>query len=53
MPKIDRTKIPFTNNASYPKEFAPVIEGREKQKSRNNRESIAFRDENGQHRKHM
>ena len=32
MPKIDRTKIPFTNNASYPKEFAPVISGREKQK---------------------
>ena len=32
MPKIDRSKIPFTNNASYPKEFAPVIEGREKQK---------------------
>ena len=32
MPKVDRSKIPFTNNASYPKEFAPVIEGREKQK---------------------
>src|SRR5262249_108693 len=32
MPKIDRSKIPFTNNASYPKEFASVIEGREKQK---------------------
>src|SRR3954463_16557317 len=32
MPKIDRSKIPFTNNLSYPKEFAPVIAGREKQK---------------------
>ena len=32
MPKIDRSKISFTNNASYPKEFAPVIAGREKQK---------------------
>ena len=32
MPKIDRSKIPFTNNPSYPKEFAPVIDGREKQK---------------------
>ena len=32
MPKIDRAKIPFTNNASYPKEFAAVIAGREKQK---------------------
>ena len=32
MPKIDRAKIPFTNNASYPKEFAGVIAGREKQK---------------------
>ena len=32
MPKIDRSKIPFTNNASYPKEFAGVIAGREKQK---------------------
>jgi uncharacterized cupin superfamily protein len=32
MPKIDRSKIPFANNPSYPKEFAPVIEGREKQK---------------------
>jgi uncharacterized cupin superfamily protein len=32
MPKIDRSKIPFANNAAYPKEFAPVIEGREKQK---------------------
>jgi uncharacterized cupin superfamily protein len=31
MPKIDRTRIPFTNNRSYPKEFAPVIAGREKQ----------------------
>ena len=32
MPKIDSSKIPFTNNASYPKEFASVIAGREKQK---------------------
>ena len=32
MPKIDRSKIPFDNNRSYPKEFAPVIAGREKQK---------------------
>jgi len=32
MPKIDRTKILFANNASYPKEFAPSIAGREKQK---------------------
>ena len=32
MPKIDRSKIPFANNPSYPKEFAGVIEGREKQK---------------------
>ena len=32
MPKIDRSKIPFTNNASYPREFAGVIAGREKQK---------------------
>jgi uncharacterized cupin superfamily protein len=32
MPKIDRSKIPFGNMASYPKEFAPVIAGREKQK---------------------
>ena len=32
MPKIDRSKIPFANNASYPKEFAPSIAGREKQK---------------------
>jgi uncharacterized cupin superfamily protein len=32
MPKIDRSKIPFANNPSYPKEFATVIEGREKQK---------------------
>lgn len=32
MPKIDRSNIPFVNNPSYPKEFAPVIEGREKQK---------------------
>jgi uncharacterized cupin superfamily protein len=32
MPKIDRSKIPFANNPSYPKEFASVIAGREKQK---------------------
>src|SRR5258708_35534260 len=32
MPKIDRSKIPFANNLSYPKEFASVIAGREKQK---------------------
>ena len=32
MPKIDRSKISFTNNLSYPKEFASVIAGREKQK---------------------
>ena len=32
MPKIDRLKIPFANNPSYPKEFAGAIAGREKQK---------------------
>src|SRR6476619_2441525 len=32
MPKIDRSKIPFDNNRSYPKEFADVIAGREKQR---------------------
>jgi len=32
MPKIDIAKIPWGNFASYPKEFAPVIAGREKQK---------------------
>jgi uncharacterized cupin superfamily protein len=32
MPKIDLAKIPWTNNASYPKEFAYAIAGREKQK---------------------
>jgi uncharacterized cupin superfamily protein len=32
MPKIDRAKIAFANNPSYPKEFAPAIAGREKQK---------------------
>jgi len=32
MPKIDRSKIPFANNPSYPKEFAGAIAGREKQK---------------------
>jgi uncharacterized cupin superfamily protein len=32
MPKIDRSNIPWTNTASYPKEFAPVIAGREKQR---------------------
>jgi uncharacterized cupin superfamily protein len=32
MPKIDLAKIPFGNTASYPKEFADAIAGREKQK---------------------
>jgi uncharacterized cupin superfamily protein len=32
MPKIDRSKLPYGNTASYPREFAPVIAGREKQK---------------------
>lgn len=32
MPKIDLAKVPWTNNASYPKEFAHAIAGREKQK---------------------
>lgn len=32
MPKIDRAKIAFANNPSYPKEFASAIAGREKQK---------------------
>ena len=32
MPKIDRSKIPYDNNRSYPKEFANVIAGREKQR---------------------
>jgi uncharacterized cupin superfamily protein len=32
MPKIDIAKIPASNFASYPKEFAPVIADREKQK---------------------
>ena len=32
MPKIDRDKISFGNTVSYPKEFASVISGREKQK---------------------
>lgn len=32
MPKIDSKSIPWTNNASYPKEFARAIAGREKQK---------------------
>ena len=32
MGKIDRAKIAFANNPSYPKEFAPAIAGREKQK---------------------
>jgi uncharacterized cupin superfamily protein len=32
MPKIERAKIPFANDPSYPKEFAPVIAGREKQR---------------------
>ena len=32
MPKIDIAKIPWGNTASYPKEFAHAIAGREKQK---------------------
>jgi uncharacterized cupin superfamily protein len=32
MPKIDIAKIEWTNNASYPKEFAHAIAGREKRK---------------------
>jgi len=32
MPKIDIAKVPAQQIASYPKEFAPVISGREKQK---------------------
>jgi uncharacterized cupin superfamily protein len=32
MPKIDTTKVPFGNTASYPKEFAYAIAGREKQR---------------------
>ena len=32
MPKIDIAKVPWTNFASYPKEFAYAIAGREKQK---------------------
>ncbi len=32
MPKIDVAKIPAQAIASYPKEFAPVIAGREKQR---------------------
>jgi uncharacterized cupin superfamily protein len=32
MPKIDRSAIAFANTPSYPKEFAPVIAGREKQR---------------------
>ena len=32
MPKIDIARIPAQQIASYPKEFAPVIAGREKQK---------------------
>ena len=32
MPKIDIGKIPAQPIASYPKEFAPVISGREKQR---------------------
>ena len=32
MPKIDIAKIPAQRTASYPKEFAPVISGREKQR---------------------
>jgi uncharacterized cupin superfamily protein len=32
MPKIDIAKIPAQQISSYPKEFAPVISGREKQR---------------------
>ena len=32
MPKIDISKVPTQKIASYPKEFAPVIAGREKQR---------------------
>jgi uncharacterized cupin superfamily protein len=32
MPKIDIAKIPWTNTASYPREFMPAIAGREKRK---------------------
>jgi uncharacterized cupin superfamily protein len=32
MPKIDIAKVPAQQIASYPKEFAPVISGREKQR---------------------
>ena len=32
MPKIDIAKVPWTNTASYPKEFAYAIAGREKQR---------------------
>lgn len=32
MPKIDVKSVPWTNNASYPREFAYAIAGREKQK---------------------
>ena len=32
MPRIDIAKIPVQRIASYPKEFAPVISGREKQR---------------------
>ena len=32
MPKIDIEALPWANMASYPKEFAPVIAGREKRK---------------------
>jgi uncharacterized cupin superfamily protein len=32
MPKIDVAKVPAQPIASYPKEFAPVISGREKQR---------------------
>jgi uncharacterized cupin superfamily protein len=32
MPKIDKAKVPAQNVTSYPKEFAQVIAGREKQR---------------------
>ena len=32
MPKIDIDALPWTNTASYPKEFMPAIAGREKRK---------------------
>ncbi len=50
MPKIDLEQIPWTNNASYPKEFAYAIAGREKQQDRRRRRPDAVRR---QHRPHQ